>query len=114
MGEVNYMRRRFTKKGQSTLEYAILILIVIVALLAMQVYLKRALQGRMRESSENIGQAYSPGYTTSSFSTTSTSSTTEEVNGGAGTSTTTLNDRTDNRQGNEAVSPYAEEYWPGQ
>ena len=108
------MRRKFSRKGQSTLEYAILILIVIVALLAMQVYLKRGLQGRMRESSENIGTAYSPGYTTSSFVVTSNSGTTEVVTGGAApTTTTTLTNRIDNRIGAEKVDVYANEYWPG-
>ncbi len=106
------MRRKFSKKGQSTLEYAILILIVIVALLAMQTYLKRGIQGRMRESSENIGQAYSPGYTTSEFVTEATSSTTETVDGKAGITHTELNSREENKTGNEKIDTYENEYWP--
>jgi uncharacterized protein (UPF0333 family) len=108
------MKRIFSKSGQSTLEYAILILIVIVALLAMQTYLKRGVQGRMRESSDNIGEAYSPGYTTSSFTLTTDASTTETFVGavGGGEQTTTLNNRDDTRTGTENIPAYTDEYWP--
>lgn len=106
------MRRTFTKGGQSTLEYAILILIVIVALLAMQTYLKRGVQGRMRESSDNIGEAYSPAYTTSSFTLTTSAQTEEAIDGASQTSKTTLHDRTDSRTGTEDIPDYAQEYWP--
>ena len=108
------MRRTFSKSGQSTLEYAILILIVIVALLAMQTYLKRGIQGRMRESSDNIGEAYSPGYTTSTFTMTTSAETNEVFQGavGGGTQRTTLVDRQDNRVGTENVPDYQQEYWP--
>ena len=34
------------KRGQSTLEYAVLIVIIIGALLTIQVYIKRGVQGR--------------------------------------------------------------------
>jgi hypothetical protein len=95
------------------LEYAILILIVIVALLAMQTYLKRGVQGRVRESTDNIGEAYSPGYTNSEFVLTSTSTTHETVEGAAGTSKTELVDRTDTRAGSEAIPDYEQEFWPG-
>lgn len=49
------------KKAQSTLEYAVLIIIVIGALLSIQVYLKRGIQGRMRSSADDIGSQYSVG-----------------------------------------------------
>ena len=48
-------------KGQSTLEYAVLIIIIIGALLSIQVYVKRAVQGRMRSSADDIGEQYSDG-----------------------------------------------------
>lgn len=108
------MMRIFSRKGQSTLEYAILILIVIVALLAMQTYLKRGVQGRMRESSDNIGEAYTPGYTDSAFDLTTTAATTETivgVSGGTGTRTTELS-RADDRTGTENIPEYTQEYWP--
>lgn len=104
-------KRKLSRRGQSTLEYAILILIVIVALLAMQTYLKRGIQGRMRESSDNIGEAYSPGYTTSSFTRTSQSTTNEQIDT-TGVTTTEIVTRTDDRVGDEAVPDYEQEYWP--
>ena len=48
------------RKGQSTMEYAILIIIIIGALLAVQVYIKRGIQGKMKSSADDIGQQYSP------------------------------------------------------
>jgi len=48
-------------KGQSTLEYAILIVVIIGALLAIQVYLKRGLQGRIKQAADDIGSQFSPG-----------------------------------------------------
>lgn len=57
--------RRFLKKsnGQSTLEYAILIIIVIGALLSIQMYIKRGIQGRLKSSTDEIGDQFSPGNT---------------------------------------------------
>lgn len=48
-------------KAQSTLEYAILVVIIIGVLLAMQVYIKRGLQGRLKSSTDDIGEQYSVG-----------------------------------------------------
>ena len=50
-------------KGQSTLEYAILIIIIIGALLSIQVYIKRGLQGRLKSASDDIGDQFSVGNT---------------------------------------------------
>jgi hypothetical protein len=53
-------------KGQATMETGILILVIIGALFAMQVYLKRGIQGRLRLAATNIGEEYDPA-TTNSF-----------------------------------------------
>ena len=45
-------------KGQSTLEYAMIIAVVVGALLALQIYMKRGLQGRMREAADDIGKQF--------------------------------------------------------
>lgn len=50
-------------KGQSTLEYAVLIIIVIGALLSIQVYIKRGVQGRLKSATDDIGDQYSGGNT---------------------------------------------------
>lgn len=49
------------KKAQSTLEYAVLIIIVIGALLSIQVYIKRGIQGRLRSAADDIGDQYKVG-----------------------------------------------------
>jgi len=54
-----------SRKAQSTLEYAIITAVVVASLLAMQIYVKRGLQGRMRSSTDSIGEQYSAGITTS-------------------------------------------------
>ena len=45
-------------KGQSTLEYAMIIAVVVGALLAIQIYMKRGVQGKLRESSDKIGEQF--------------------------------------------------------
>ena len=51
------------RKAQSTLEYALLIGVVVGSLLAMQNYLKRSMQGRLQAVGDQIGDQYSPGLT---------------------------------------------------
>ena len=51
------------KRGQSTLEYAILIIIIIGALLSIQVYIKRGIQGRLKSATDDIGDQFSVGNT---------------------------------------------------
>lgn len=45
------------KKGQSIMEYAVLISLVIAAITGMQLYVKRGLQQRIKDASDNL-----PGY----------------------------------------------------
>ena len=49
---------KLNRKGQNTLEYVLLITCVVVAFLAIQHYLGRGLQGRVREASDNIGSQF--------------------------------------------------------
>ncbi|MFH1622302.1 MAG: hypothetical protein ABIA97_04185 [Candidatus Omnitrophota bacterium] len=51
-GEIIYNTMILMKnnKGQITSEYAILIILIIGALAAMQIYLKRAVQGRLKDA----------------------------------------------------------------
>lgn len=57
------------KKGQSTLEYAIIIAVVAAALIAMATYMKRGVQGKQRESADKIGDQFSPKHTTYKYTT---------------------------------------------
>lgn len=63
---------RKRKKGQSTVEYAILIVIVIGALLSIQFYIKRGIQGRLKSATDDIGDQFSPGNTNLYETTTTT------------------------------------------
>ncbi|MCP3685697.1 MAG: hypothetical protein GY861_23875 [bacterium] len=58
------MFKKFRKiKGQSTVEYAVLIAIVIAALISIQMYIKRGVQGRLKSAADDIGDQYSTGNT---------------------------------------------------
>mgnify|MGYP001613242015 CR=1 FL=1 len=56
-----------SRRAQSTMEYMVLIGVMVAALIAMQVYLKRGLQGRIKSYAEQLtqGAAYSPRATNS-------------------------------------------------
>lgn len=70
-------------KGQSTLEYAILIIIIIGALLTIQVYIKRGLQGRWKQATDDIGDQYTQADGANYFrQVNKTSNTTETVQAG--------------------------------
>ena len=100
---------RLNKRGQPALEYVMVIAIFVAALIAMQIYFKRGIQGRIREASDDIGGQFSPGYTTSSFTTTLDGSSVETYTQTAATggtmSETTLSGQTgQTRSGNENVA----------
>ena len=70
------MKPRF-ERAQTLLEYTIVLVIIVAALLTMNVYLRRGLQGRWKESVDQLGEQYNPGQTNSMMTQrmTSTSST---------------------------------------
>lgn len=45
-------------RAQSLLEYCILAVVVMVALMSMQAYMKRGLQGRWKDSVDQVGEQY--------------------------------------------------------
>lgn len=67
------------RKAQSVLEYTVVIAVFIAAILAMQPYLKRSFQGKLRESGDSIGEQYSPGNATSTTTMTNSSRTTSNT-----------------------------------
>lgn len=103
------MRRLLSRKGQTTLEYAILIAVVVAGLIGMQVYVKRGVQGRLRGASDDIGSQYSPEKVTSSFTTTTSSTSNEVISAGETTTTVTQGDR--ERTGRESVEDLSQEPW---
>ena len=63
------------------MEYALIITVVIAALLAINVYMKHGVQGRLKESADDIGQQFDAGgnYSSSWNTTSSGKSNTTEV-----------------------------------
>lgn len=106
--EVKEMRMR-NSQGQSTLEYVILVGFVVAALITMGVYMKRGFQGRLRESTDQVGQQYSPGYTTSDYTTTTNVQQSETV--AAGVTNTTISQNQQDKTGSEDVAGQSSEYW---
>lgn len=51
---------RLLKKGQSAVEYTLLIIIIIAVFVATSLYIKRGIQGRWREAVDSIGEQYDP------------------------------------------------------
>ncbi len=98
------------RQGQSVLEYAILMVIVIAALLSLQVYIKRGLQGRLKSSTDEIGDGYSQAQGANYVKVTYTrSNTTEDLK--AGTTMTTMRKPTFT-QSNATIGTNTEgEYW---
>jgi len=48
------------KKGQSTLEYALIVAVVVIALIAIVNYMGRSMKGRLKDSSDKIGKQFDP------------------------------------------------------
>jgi Flp pilus assembly pilin Flp len=67
-------------KGQSTLEYAILIIIIIAALITLQSYIKRGVQGRLQSSTDTVGDQFSTAAPANYYKQTNTASATRETN----------------------------------
>ncbi len=59
-------KNRFFKSGMTTLEYSVLAVVILAALLAMQVALRRVISGKWRSSGDSFGSGrqYEEGVTT--------------------------------------------------
>jgi len=97
-------------KGQSTLEYAVLIIIVIGALLSIQVYIKRGIQGRLRSATDDIGEQYSPG-NMNVYITTRTSGRTNQYFSKGASESTLLNKEKTTVNGTERMYNVDREFW---
>ena len=53
--------RRMRRRGQTTVQYAFLVAIVVAGSLGMAMYLNRGFQGRLRRAADSIGRPYGPG-----------------------------------------------------
>jgi hypothetical protein len=90
-------------KGQTTLEVVILIGFVVAALIAMGVYMKRGIQGRLRDSTDQVGEQYSAGNTTGSYTTTVGMTQMENMTSG-GATTTAITRNKQEKSGSETIA----------
>ena len=98
------------KKAQSTLEYAVLIIIVIGALLSIQVYIKRGVSGRLKSAADDIGEQYSVGITNYTMVTKTKSNTAETFT--YGVSESSLNeDEITTTEKNQIILNAQYEFW---
>jgi hypothetical protein len=96
------------RRGQSILEFSLVICALVAAFIGMQIYMKRGMQGRLRSLADEMGQQYDPGSAQSNIVTTqtgtaTTTSTTTTVGSGSETTTETTSDMTETRVGAEKV-----------
>ena len=106
-----YLNKR-RKKGQSTLEYAVLIIIIIGALLSIQVYIKRGIQGRLKGAADDIGDQFSVGNTNFIQTMTTLSRTNETFNMGVSGSKL-LNEEVTTTKTNSQIMNTQREGWGG-
>ncbi len=99
------------KRGQSTLEYAVLAVVIIGALLTVQVYIKRGVQGRLKTAADDIGDQYSEGNTNEIKKTIRSSNTQETFSAGASTSKILGNGEITNTTDNSVIVNSQQEYW---
>ncbi len=104
------MFMRMNKKGQSTLEYGILVAVVVGALILMSIYMKRGLQGRLKSSTDDVGDQFSPYNTTSNYHMISNTSNTENLTF-LGQTTTGITSDIRERTGSETVERLSNERW---
>ena len=102
--------RKKKSKGQSTLEYAVLIIIVIGALLSIQLYIKRGVQGRLKSATDDIGDQYSPGNTNVHMKTHTVSNTQDTFRAGI-TNSVLRSAEVTNTETNMEILNATFEYW---
>ncbi|MBI5873188.1 MAG: hypothetical protein HZB36_03490 [Candidatus Omnitrophica bacterium] len=118
-GEKGMFIKLNSRKGQNTAEYAILIGVIVAAAIAMQIYIRRGMQARIRDAvdftktaDDDSGNAffsnqsqYEPYYMSTNFTTTQTGQTSEQLQVGGGVVKDSISDATQ-RIGNQTYSNY--------
>jgi len=95
------------RKGQSTLEYTLIIAVVVGGLLLMQHYVKRGYSGRLKSASDEMGEQYDPTTYSGNFTITQHSRAQQEVKDRE-TTTTQLDTQTNTKTGSETVGAWQE------
>lgn len=98
----------FKRKGQSTLEYALIIAVVVAGLLLMQHYVRRGFAGRLKQASDDMGEQYDPTAYSGNFTINQTSQT-RQITTNIGTNTEYLKDQISSKTGSENVIAWTEQ-----
>ncbi|MDE2221698.1 MAG: hypothetical protein KGK03_01365 [Candidatus Omnitrophica bacterium] len=98
------------KRGQSFLEYSVMIVVVVGALLTLQVYIKRGVQGRLKSAADDIGDQYSDG-NSNVLKVTVRNSDTQQIFNAGNSSTTMLKPETTNTTENSLIVNTQQEFW---
>jgi hypothetical protein len=103
---LNFLKQ---KKAQSLIEYILVLAAVIVAILFMQLYVNRAISGRLKDASDQIGDQYS---SSAKFNITTTrGSKITESTTAAGGSTTKYDKDESTRSGSESLQTSKNEFF---
>jgi hypothetical protein len=107
-----------SRKGQNTAEYAILIGVVVAAAIAMQIYIRRGMQARVKDAvdftrtaDDDAGNGlftqsqYEPYYMNTSFDTTQQGQSSEQLEVGGGIIRNSISEATQ-RVGNQVYGNY--------
>ena len=92
-----------SRRGQSTLELALTIVAVAAAAIAMSIFLKRSVMGKMRESGEQVGGQFSPLVTHNSYNKTYDATRNETTNNDGTSKSEITSPEVQTRKGNETV-----------
>jgi len=95
----------FNRKGQSTLEYALIVAVVVAGLLVMQFYVKRGYSGRLKSASDEMGEQFDPNAYTANFTLNQTSNVQQTVNARE-TTTNHLTAQTSLKTGSEDIAAW--------
>lgn len=109
-------------RGQSAIEYAVLIAVVVLALVTMQIYIKRGISGKLRAAADSVGEPYHPKQTDADFTLSVISDTmteakllkdqqVDDTTADVMVTTSTINDETTTRTGAETVGPLGNDLW---
>jgi len=109
-----------SKKGQNTAEYAILIGVIVAAAIAMQIYIRRGMQARVKDAVDFTQTAdddaggylfasnqsqYEPYYMQTNFETVQQAQTSEQLQAGGGVIRDSISEATQ-RTGNQTYANY--------
>ena len=92
------------RRGQGAFEIMLLIIVVLGALLAMNIYMKRGIMGKLRESTDQMGEQFSAQYSDVNILTTYTSNRDETLETDGLSKSAIKGDENQTRSGHEAVS----------